>query len=198
MSTLRAELPLPVSLPRSAQRCCLARGRASAAILQAISFAAAAVFVAVVWWRNLPLPIRAASLVSATLVAVPLALFYDLVLAGVAGAWLLRADCEFKLHEWQKWLMAGLFVLCLNPRGIATDWHLPVGPFIALTLATLAGAVALRGQGTPRTQFDQPIKAAEWLLVPSAVTSGAGGPGNAAIGSSAGPASHEPRTPVAS
>ncbi len=115
-----------------------------AAILQIVSCAAAAVFVAFVWRRNLPLPIRAASLVSATLVAVPLALFYDLVLAGVAGAWLLRGDGEFKLTEWQKWLLAGLFVLCLNPRGIAADWHLPVGPLIALVLATLTAAVALR------------------------------------------------------
>ena len=43
---------------------------------------AAAGFVAGVWRRGLPLPIRAASLASATLVAVPLALFYDLVLGG--------------------------------------------------------------------------------------------------------------------
>ncbi len=115
-----------------------------AARLQAVFSFAAAVFVALAWRRNLPLPIRAASLVSATLVAVPLALFYDLVLAGVAGAWLLRGDGEFRLTEWQKWLLAGLFVLCLNPRGIATDWHLPVGPFIALVLAALTASVALR------------------------------------------------------
>ena len=115
-----------------------------AARLQVVSSFAAAVFVALVWRRNLPLPIRAASLVSATLVAVPLALFYDLVLAGVAGAWLLRGDGEFRLTEWQKWLLAGLFVLCLNPRGMATDWHLPVGPFIALVLAALTASVALR------------------------------------------------------
>jgi hypothetical protein len=67
-----------------------------------------------------------------------------ILLAGVAGAWLLRGDGEFRLTEWQKWLLAGLFVLCLNPRGMATDWHLPVGPFIALVLAALTASVALR------------------------------------------------------
>ena len=97
------------------------------------------------WHRNLPLPIRAASLVSATLVAVPLALFYDLVLAGVAGAWLLRADGNYRLPEWGRLVLAALYVLCLNPRGIAAAWHLPVGPFIALALMTLTVIVALVG-----------------------------------------------------
>ena len=40
---------------------------------------------------HLPLPIRAATLAAATLAAAPLALFYDLMLAAVATAWLLRA-----------------------------------------------------------------------------------------------------------
>jgi hypothetical protein len=168
----------------------------AAAILQALSCAAAAVFVAVVWRRNLPLPIRAASLISATLLAVPLALFYDLVLAGVAGIWLLRADGEFRLREWQKWLLAALFVLCLNPRGIATAWHLPVGPFISLALAALTATVALRGKRPPG-KLGPSVKTTGGLTC-AAVTATAGGPGNAATLSSAGLANHEPQTPAAS
>jgi len=126
---------------------------AAAAVVQAAVSVAAAGFVAFVWNRNLPLPIRAASLVSATLVAVPLALFYDLVLAGVAGAWLLRADGNYRLPEWGRLVLAALYVLCLNPRGIAAAWHLPVGPFIALALITLTVIVALVGMDAfqPRT-----------------------------------------------
>ena len=126
---------------------------AAAAVVQAAVSVAAAGFVAFVWHRNLPLPIRAASLVSATLVAVPLALFYDLVLAGVAGAWLLRADGNYRLPEWGRLVLAALYVLCLNPRGIAAAWHLPVGPFIALALMTLTIIVALVGMDAfqPRT-----------------------------------------------
>ncbi|HUC71451.1 MAG TPA: glycosyltransferase family 87 protein [Stellaceae bacterium] len=126
---------------------------AAAAVVQAAVSVAAAGFVAFVWNRNLPLPIRAASLVSATLVAVPLALFYDLVLAGVAGAWLLRADGNYRLPEWGRLVLAALYVLCLNPRGIAAAWHLPVGPFIALALMTLTIIVALVGMDAfqPRT-----------------------------------------------
>ena len=74
-----------------------------AAIAQAGATVAAAGFVAWVWRRGLPLPIRAASLVSATLVAVPLALFYDLVVAGIASAWLLRGRRNIVYRNGGKW-----------------------------------------------------------------------------------------------
>jgi alpha-1,2-mannosyltransferase len=120
--------------------------RTFAGIAQVGATMAAAGLVAWVWRRGLPLPIRAASLVSATLVAVPLALFYDLVLAGVAGAWLLRSEAEYRLREWEELALAGLYALSLNPRAIAVDWHLPVGPFIAVAFASLVATVAIRGR----------------------------------------------------
>jgi len=120
--------------------------RTLACVVQAAATLAATVLVAWVWRRNLPLPIRAASLISATLVAVPLALFYDLVLAGVAAAWLLRAAGKYRLPEWGKLALAGLYALSLNPRGIAADWHLPVGPLIAVALAALVAAIAFRSR----------------------------------------------------
>jgi alpha-1,2-mannosyltransferase len=122
----------------------LGAGAAAAAVLQAVASATAAGVVAYVWRRNPPLPIRAACLVSATLVAVPLALFYDLVLAGVAGAWLLRADGEYRLPEWGKLILAGLYVLCLNPRGIAAAWRLPVGPIVTMALTALSAWLTMR------------------------------------------------------
>jgi alpha-1,2-mannosyltransferase len=122
--------------------------RTLAGVVQVGATLAVAGIVAFVWRRGLPLPIRAASLISATLVAVPLALFYDLVLAGVAAAWLLRAEGKYGLPEWGKLALAGLYALSLNPRGIATAWHLPVGPFVAVALAALAAAIALYGNGS--------------------------------------------------
>jgi Flp/Fap pilin component len=118
--------------------------RALAGTLQAGATLVAAGLVAWVWRRALPLPIRAASLASATLVAVPLALFYDLVLAGVAAAWLLQDSGHHHLPEWGKLGLVGLYVLSLNPRGIAAAWHLPLGPFIAVALMALTIATALR------------------------------------------------------
>jgi alpha-1,2-mannosyltransferase len=125
--------------------------RTLAGIVQAGAAVLAAGLVAWVWRRGLSLPLRAASAVSATLVAVPLALFYDLVLAGIAGAWLLRSDGKYRLREWEKAALAGLYVLSLNPRGIAANWHLPVGPLIAATFVTLVATVALRDKLAART-----------------------------------------------
>jgi alpha-1,2-mannosyltransferase len=125
--------------------------RTLAGIVQAGAALAAAGLVAWVWRRGLSLPLRAASLVSATLVAVPLALFYDLVLAGIAGAWLLRSDQKYRLREWERVALAGLYVLSLNPRGIAANWHLPVGPLIAVVFLVLVATVALRDQPAART-----------------------------------------------
>ena len=130
----------------------LGADRTLAAIVQSAATLAAAGLVAWVWRRDLPLPARAASLVSATLVAVPLALFYDLVLAGVAGAWLLRGEGKCAVPEWGKLVLAGLYVLSLNPRGIAMAWHLPVGPLIALALVALVATIALRGESAVQTR----------------------------------------------
>jgi alpha-1,2-mannosyltransferase len=120
----------------------------AAASVQMLATLIAAGFVAGVWRRNLPLPIRAASLASATLVAVPLALFYDLVLGGIAAAWLLRAKGEYRLPEWGKPILAALYVFCLSPRAMAAASHLPIGSFVALALVILTAAVALRRRGT--------------------------------------------------
>jgi alpha-1,2-mannosyltransferase len=117
-------------------------------IVQVSATVAAAGFVAWVWRRGLPLPIRAASLVSATLVAVPLALFYDLVLAGIASAWLLRGEAKYCQPEWGKVALAGLYVMSLNPRGIAEHLHFPAGPLIAVALTTIVATIACRGRRT--------------------------------------------------
>jgi alpha-1,2-mannosyltransferase len=127
--------------------------------VQAIATAAAAVLVAIVWRSHLPLPLRAATLASATLVAVPLAIVYDLILAAIAGIWLLRSGGRYRLLEWERWTLAVLFVLTLNPRAIAEQLHLPVGPFAALAFAVLVATKALRPKGTiPSLAIGEPAR----------------------------------------
>jgi hypothetical protein len=82
---------------------------------------------------------------AATLVAIPLAIVYDLMLASIAGLWLLRGEGGARLPAWAKWGLTLLFVLSLSPRSLAEHWHLPVGPCISLALFALTVAVALRG-----------------------------------------------------
>jgi glycosyl transferase family 87 len=125
--------------------------RAAAYAVQAVAALAAALLVAIVWRRGHSLPIRAAILAAATLVAIPVVLIYDLMLAVIAGAWLIR---EGALPGWEKVALAGLFVLPLDPRGIAEAWHLPIAPFLALALLALAAmmpaAARHRLHATPR------------------------------------------------
>jgi hypothetical protein len=108
--------------------------------VQAVTIVTAAALVAYVWRRGLCLPIRAATLAAATLAALPIALFYDLMLAAIAAAWLLRADGKYRLAEWEKIVLAGLFVLTFNPRSFSEILHLPIGPLV--TLGFIAFVVA--------------------------------------------------------
>jgi hypothetical protein len=120
----------------------LAGGTPNAAYMaQAAATLGAGLLVAFVWRRGLPLPIRAATLAAATLVAVPVALIYDLMLAAVAAAWLVRDPAG--LAGWERVALAALFVLSMTPPGLAEAWHIPVGPIVALALLVLIAARAL-------------------------------------------------------
>jgi alpha-1,2-mannosyltransferase len=98
---------------------------------------AAIVFVGWVWWRGLSLEVRAAALASATLIAVPLAIFYDLMLAAVAAAWLCRSGQTVTNGE--KALFAASYLLLLNSVQLSGQTHIPIGLLVVLALiATVA------------------------------------------------------------
>src|SRR5579872_33781 len=101
--------------------------------LQAGASVTGAVAVFVTWRRKLSLPVRAAVLASATLIAVPLALLYELMLGAIAGAWLVRADPDAN-----KLPLALLFVALVPARPLSQVLHLPIFPLVALALFALA------------------------------------------------------------
>jgi hypothetical protein len=120
----------------------LAGGTPDAAyVAQAAATLGAGLLVAFVWRRGLPLPIRGATLAAATLVAVPVALIYDLMLAVVAAAWLVRHPAG--LAGWERVALTALFMLSIFPPGLAEAWHIPAGPIAALALLALIAARAL-------------------------------------------------------
>jgi alpha-1,2-mannosyltransferase len=120
----------------------LAGGTPNAAYMaQAAATLGAGLLVAFVWRRGLPLPIRGAALAAATLVAVPVALIYDLMLAAVAAAWLVRDPAG--LAGWERVALTALFVLSMTPPGLAEAWHVPAGPIVTLALLALIAARAL-------------------------------------------------------
>lgn len=101
-----------------------------------LSLAAAAV-VAWIWRGGGSLPVRAASLAAATLAAVPLSLFYDLMLAGVAIAWMVRAGRMDGFLPWEKTVLAANFIVPLLIRGVGRSCHLPLGVLAILSLLLL-------------------------------------------------------------
>jgi alpha-1,2-mannosyltransferase len=68
--------------------------RQTAFAVQAVVILLCAAAVALVWRSRVPLPIRAAMLLAATPVAVPVLMFYDLMLVFVALVWLSRVPPE--------------------------------------------------------------------------------------------------------
>jgi Glycosyltransferase family 87 len=117
-------------------------------ILQALAAIAAAGLVAWVWRRRGDPPNRAATLAAATLVAVPVALLYDFMLASIAALWLVRAGRENGFPAWEKTGLAALFMVPLLARGIGDAWHVPAAPSAALALLALAIARAYRSDCT--------------------------------------------------
>ncbi|HLI20052.1 MAG TPA: glycosyltransferase family 87 protein [Stellaceae bacterium] len=111
--------------------------------LQSAGAVAAIVLVAVVWRCQLSLPLRAAALAAGTLIAVPLALVYDFLLAGLAMAWLVRAGSEDGFLPWEKTVLAASFLTPLLSRNLGLALHLPIAP---LALLALLGLVTLHAR----------------------------------------------------
>ena len=106
----------------------------------------AALLVGFVWRSGFALPIRAATLAAATLLAIPVILIYDLTLAGVAAAWLVRARGRDELPIWEKTALAGSFLLLLDPRDLAEVSRVPIAPLVALALLVVVAARVFGGE----------------------------------------------------
>ena len=115
-----------------------------AGIAQAIVTLGAAVLVGLVWRRRLSLPIRAAVLLAATPVAVPFFQFYDLLLAGVAIAWLVRAGLASGFAPWTKTLLAVSYVLPLLSGNLGGVDHWLIAPATAALVFSLAATAVWR------------------------------------------------------
>ena len=115
---------------------------------QGATILAAGLMVGYVWHARLLLPIRAATLAAATLAAAPIVLFYDLMLAGVAALWLLRAGETYRFADWEKMALAALFLLTLNPRSMSEMTQLPIGPLVTLGFAAFVAVHLVRARTT--------------------------------------------------
>ena len=98
-----------------------------ARIVQLAATLAAALLVAWVWSTNATRASRAAVLTAGTLIAVPYALLYDLTIAAIAGAWLIRAGRDSGFLRWEKPLLATVYLMPLFAFQAGLASHLPLG-----------------------------------------------------------------------
>jgi hypothetical protein len=93
--------------------------------------------VALIWRRDMDLPLRGAALLSATLLAVPLALLYDKMLLLVAIGWLLREARDRGFLPWEKLGLASTYPLSLISWGIGSTYHVPVDPLVTAAVVCM-------------------------------------------------------------
>ena len=112
--------------------------------VQGLGAVAAVALVAVVWRCNLSLATRGAALAAGTLLAVPVALVYDFLLAGIAMAWLIRAGSESVFLPWEKMTLVVVFIVPLVSRNFGTATHVPLAQFALIALLMLIARRAWR------------------------------------------------------
>ncbi len=137
-------------------------------IAQAGLSAAASCCVGWVWSRDAGRPQPAAAnavLVSATMAVMPFLLFYDLVMAGVAAAWLVRALRNTGRQQFSQetgWL-AGCMLLSLMAFPLAAGCRLGVGVGVAPILLVLSVRLSSSGhRGKSRLDLQPSRQAAEY------------------------------------
>jgi alpha-1,2-mannosyltransferase len=111
--------------------------------IQAAASLFAVGLVAFVWRKNLSLPLRAATILAATLIAIPLALIYDDMLAVLAVAWLVRAGRAEGFLRWEKAILAAIFIAPLISRNLGMDTHIPIAIFATMALL---GVIVVRAR----------------------------------------------------
>ena len=114
---------------------------AVAVAVQAVAALAAVAAVALAWRRGSSLSVRGAVLCSAAIITAPVAMWYDLLLAGVAGAWLCAGGA---LLPAERVVLALLFVAALDPILLSRLLGVPACPLIAIVFFALTARVGWR------------------------------------------------------
>jgi alpha-1,2-mannosyltransferase len=118
-------------------------------ITQAIATFCMVVITALIWRRGATCSGRGAMLPVATLLAVPLALVYDELLALVAIAWLVREGRAQGFLPWDKSMLLSLYPLSLLTLPIGMAWHIPLGPVISFIVLILCLLRVWQGDQAP-------------------------------------------------
>jgi Glycosyltransferase family 87 len=106
--------------------------------MQIVAVFVAAALTALVWARRQSLEVRALALIAASLFAAPVILFYDLLPAAVAIAWLVLDARRTGFLPWEKLVLCAIWIVPILSRGIGTAFAVPLGPVATIGLMALA------------------------------------------------------------
>jgi alpha-1,2-mannosyltransferase len=106
--------------------------------LQVMTALGAIPIVTWIWRQDTSLPIKAAALAAGTLLSVPVALVYDMMVLTIAIAWLAHAGRRTGFQPGEKIVLAAVYLVPLLSRGIGTALHIGIGPLAAIALLTLS------------------------------------------------------------
>jgi hypothetical protein len=100
---------------------------------------AAVAAVGVLWWRRgTPAEVRYAALAAGVLMVTPFALFYDLLMCAVSGAWLVRAGRAGRFLRGEKFILVLAFALDFLSYPLAKWTHVGLGVLVSPMLLGLA------------------------------------------------------------
>lgn len=103
---------------------------------QALFALIAAMAVAWAWKQKTDIRLQGAVLVTASLLATPYILDYDLVALALPVAWLAACGMEKGFRPWEKTLLMAVFLLPLLARSLGM-LYLPPGPFVMMLLLVM-------------------------------------------------------------
>ncbi len=114
-----------------------------------IALAACAIAaVGVLWWRRgTPAEVRYAALAAGVLMVTPFALFYDLLMPAVAGAWLVRAGRAGGFLAGEKWVLVLAFAIDFLSYPLAKWTHIGFGVLVPPMVLGLAVRRGMRAGG---------------------------------------------------
>lgn len=104
---------------------------------QAVFALIAATAVAWAWKQKTDIRLQGAALVTASLLATPYILDYDLVALALPVAWLAACGMEKGFRPWEKTLLMVVFLLPLLSRSLGM-LYLPPGPFVMMLLLVMS------------------------------------------------------------
>jgi hypothetical protein len=105
--------------------------------VQALVTGGMGLLIALIWKFERRQSVRAASLLAATLLAVPMALLYDKLLLLVAIGWLVREGRRRDFLPWEKTVLMAAWPASLVTWIVGSVWHVPLGPLVSLAVLVL-------------------------------------------------------------